>query len=500
MTTVRTRIAPSPTGDPHVGTAYIGLFNFVFAKAFGGEFIIRIEDTDQKRSTEISEQAIFEALRWVGLSWDEGPDVGGKFGPYRQSERRDLYRTYCQKLIDQNHAFRCFCTPEELEVMRQQQIENGEIPKYDGRHAHLSEDEIKTRLANGEPYVVRMRVPEDGECKLFDRLRGEILIPWSQIDMQVLLKADGLPTYHLANVIDDHLMGITHVIRGEEWIPSSPKHFLLYQYFNWQMPELCHLPLLRNPDKTKLSKRKNPTSILYYKAQGFLPEALLNYLGRMGWSMPDGREHFDLEDMIKAFDIDRISLGGPIFDIKKLNWLNAEWLKYSLSEEEFRQRFTSWLTSDELMRPLVPHLRSRIQVFSDAYKWIKPLWQNDAELTRDMLADVDLERLEVSTFFQYLSWQFDSLKQWDRDSIYRSIQRVCEVMGVKLKQVMPLVFLALSGSRDAISAFDLASMLGPDRTRIRMRQALEIFGGLSKKELKRLKKTYQAAFAESLDS
>ena len=285
--TVRTRIAPSPTGFPHVGTAYVALFNLCFARQHGGEFILRIEDTDQTRSTPESEKMILDSLRWLGLNWAEGPDVGGKHAPYRQSERRDIYTQHSQILLDKGHAFHCFCSEARLTEVRNAQMANKETPRYDGHCLNLSADEVSARIAAGEAHVVRMKVPTEGICQIDDMLRGVIEIPWEQVDMQVLLKQDGLPTYHLANVVDDHLMEISHVLRGEEWISSAPKHKLLYQYFGWDMPVLCHLPLLRNPDKSKLSKRKNPTSITYYRDMGFLPEALVNYLGRMGWSMPD---------------------------------------------------------------------------------------------------------------------------------------------------------------------------------------------------------------------
>ena len=304
--TVRTRIAPSPTGDPHVGTAYIALFNLCFARQHGGKFILRIEDTDQARSTRESEAAILESLRWLGLEWDEGPDVGGPHAPYRQSERGEIYREHADDLLEHGHAFRCFCTSERLNELRRQQSATQQQPGYDGQCLGLSQAEVAARLEAGESYVVRMNVPREGVCQVQDMLRGQIDFEWTQVDMQVLLKADGMPTYHLANVVDDHLMGITHVLRGEEWINSAPKHLLLYEYFGWQAPVLCHLPLLRNPDKSKLSKRKNPTSILYYRRMGYLPEALLNYLGRMGWSMPDEREKFTLGEMLCHFDIMRV--------------------------------------------------------------------------------------------------------------------------------------------------------------------------------------------------
>ena len=277
---IRTRIAPSPTGDPHVGTAYIALFNLCFARQHGGKFILRIEDTDQARSTGESEAAILDSLRWLGLEWDEGPDIGGPHAPYRQSERSAIYRERADQLLEHGHAFRCFCTADRLDALRREQTAAQQTPGYDGHCLQLSQDELASRLAAGEPHVVRMKTPREGVCTIVDLLRGSIEIDWAQVDMQVLLKADGLPTYHLANVVDDHLMQITHVLRGEEWINSAPKHLLLYRYFGWQPPVFCHLPLLRNPDKSKLSKRKNPTSILYYRRMGYLPEALLNYLGR----------------------------------------------------------------------------------------------------------------------------------------------------------------------------------------------------------------------------
>jgi glutamyl-tRNA synthetase len=253
--TVRTRIAPSPTGDPHVGTAYIALFNLCFARQHGGKFILRVEDTDLVRSTRESEQAILSSLNWLGLRWDEGPDVGGDKGPYRQSERGAIYTAHAETLLERGHAFECFCTAERLETLRKRQVAE-KSPKvgYDGHCLSLSREEVAARKRAGEPFVIRMKVPASGTCVINDLLREPVTIEWQQVDMQVLMKADGMPTYHLANVVDDHLMEITHVLRGEEWITSAPKHLLLYQYFGWEPPVLCHLPLLRNPDKSKLSK------------------------------------------------------------------------------------------------------------------------------------------------------------------------------------------------------------------------------------------------------
>ncbi len=284
---MRTRIAPSPTGDPHVGTAFVALINYCFARRNGGQFLLRIEDTDRARSTPASERAILDALHWLGLTWDEGPDVGGPHGPYRQSERTAIYREHADLLLEKGHAFRCFCTAERLEAMRAEQRALGKPAAYDGHCLHLTSDEVERQLAAGDPYVVRMKVPREGVCIVPDLLRGNVEFEWRTVDMQVLLKSDGMPTYHLANVVDDHLMEITHVMRGEEWLSSAPKHILLYEYFGWEMPVLCHLPLLRNADRSKLSKRKNPTGILFYKRMGYLPEALLNFLGL--WPTPRAR-------------------------------------------------------------------------------------------------------------------------------------------------------------------------------------------------------------------
>ena len=282
---VRTRIAPSPTGDPHVGTAYIALFNLAFAKKHGGDFLLRIEDTDQTRSTVESEAQIFESLKWLGLDYDEGPDNGGNYGPYRQSERFHIYGDYAKQLVDNGTAYHCFCTQERLDNLRDRQKAMKKAPGYDGHCRALSKEEVEKRLAAGEENVVRLKMPYEGETVIKDVLRGEVRFENNLIDDQVLIKGDGFPTYHLANVVDDHLMEITHVIRAEEWISSTPKHIQLYRAFGWDEPEFVHMPLLRNADRTKISKRKNPTSLIYYRENGYLKESMVNFLGLMGYNV-----------------------------------------------------------------------------------------------------------------------------------------------------------------------------------------------------------------------
>jgi glutamyl-tRNA synthetase len=474
-----------------VGTAYIALFNRCFAHTGQGKFILRIEDTDQARSTPESERKILRSLQWLGLSWDEGPDVGGDFGPYRQSERSDIYRSHIAQLLDAGTAFRCFCTADRLQQLRAEQMKQKLTPGYDGHCLHLTTEEIEQKLADKESYVVRMKVPSEGDCQFVDGLRGEILIPWPQIDMQVLIKSDGLPTYHFANVVDDHLMEITHVIRGEEWINSTPKHLLLYQYFGWKPPEFYHMPLLRNPDKSKLSKRKNPTSIFYYRDMGYLPEAVVNYLGMMGWTMPTGEEKFSLGEMEAAFDISRVSLGGPIFDLEKLDWLNGKYIRENLSEQELARRFLSWAGQDNRLDRLTGLVQQRVEKFTDlvplaAFMFSGLLDIGPADFQHNKLNDDDCKKI-----LQFLLWRLDGLDDWHRDGIEQTVQSLAEIMGYKIREFLFPVFVAITGKPVSVSVIDATAILGLDLTRARLRHALELLGGFSKKRTKEVEKEYQ---------
>jgi glutamyl-tRNA synthetase len=375
---IRVRVAPSPTGDPHVGTAYIGLLNFLYAKQRGGKFVLRIEDTDRARFVSTSEQMIFDALRWCGLQWDEGPDVGGPYGPYRQSERTEIYREHVAMLLASGHAYRSFETAEELDEMRKSQLAAKLPPRYNGAHRELMPAQIAAFEADGRPAVVRLKVPVDGETVFRDELRGNVTFSHNNVDDQVLLKSDGFPTYHLANVVDDHLMRITDVIRAEEWISSTPKHVLLYKAFGWDVPRFWHMPLLRNLDKSKISKRKNPVSLVYYRDSGYLPQALVNFLGLMGGGMAQPTEQeivskglnvkqgdvFSLDEMLARFDFQRISLGGPVFDLTKLKWLNGEYLR-ALSGDGFFEALRSTLFSDEYLRRIAPLVQTRINTLAE---------------------------------------------------------------------------------------------------------------------------------------
>ena len=495
--TVRTRIAPSPTGDPHVGTAYMALFNWVFAKSQGGQFILRIEDTDAARSTPESEQMILDSLRWLNIDWDEGPDVGGEHGPYRQSARKPIYREHAQKLLESGNAFHCFCTTERLDEMRTAQRAAGENPRYDGHCLALAATEVQQRLDKGEQHVIRMKVPQEGVCTFDDVLRGSIEIPWSQVDMQVLVKHDGFPTYHLAVVVDDHLMEITHILRGEEWINSAPKHQLLFEYFGWEMPILCHMPLLRNPDKSKLSKRKHPTSVNYYEQIGILPEALINYLGMMGWSMPDEREIFTPQEMSAEFQLKSVHLGGPVFDLEKLSWLNGQYLR-ALTPEAFMDRVQAWALNRDNLSRLVPLLQERTERLSDLVGQADYLLGDRPTLTAEHFASSKLEPEQLVQVLDHVSRSLDSLRTWERDELFDICQGLAGWMDLKIRDFLQPLFIALSGRAVALPLFDSMVFLGADLTRIRLREALKVLG-VSKKQGKRLEQLYRE-YRSSLDA
>ena len=489
--TVRTRVAPSPTGDPHVGTAYVALMNLAFARHHGGRFVLRIEDTDQARSTPESEVAILAALRWVGIVWDEGPDVGGGHGPYRQSERVALYREHAERLVAQGDAFPCFCSAERLEALRREQRARGENPGYDGLCLGLAPEEASRRIRAGEPHVIRLRVPREGVSRMDDRLRGTIEIPWTQVDMQVLVKSDGFPTYHLAVVVDDHLMGITHVLRGEEWIGSLPKHQLLYRYLGWEMPEHVHLPLLRNPDRSKLSKRKNPTGLHYFRDVGYLPEALRNYLGLMGWSMPDERELFSFEEMTAEFDVDRVATGGPVFDLEKLNWLNGQYLR-RLSPEAFAERVADWGLAGDKVARLLPLVQSRTERLIDIAPQIDYLLGARAAVGMADFAHKTLAPEDCRRILHHVLGVLDELPEVTGDALLARCRALAPAMDLKFRDLLFPLFVAVSGRAVALPLFDSIAFLGRDLTRARIRSALDALGGISKKEAKRLDKAFGA--------
>ncbi len=495
---IRTRVAPSPTGDPHVGTAYVALINYCFAKKHGGDFLLRIEDTDRVRSTAASEDVILEALRWLGLTWDEGPDVGGPHGPYRQSERLDIYAAHARILLDDGNAFKCFCTPERLDAMRAEQRARSVPSAYDGRCLGLTQAEVAANEAAGLPHVVRLRVPREGSATIDDLLRGPIVFDWAAVDMQVLVKSDGWPTYHLANVVDDHLMEITHVMRGEEWISSAPKHLLLYRAFGWEMPKIAHLPLLRNADRSKLSKRKNPTSILFYKRMGYLPEALANFLGLFSVPPADGEELMDLAAMVERFGLDHISLGGPVFDVTKLDWLNARYLRETLDVPGLVRRVEAWAFDPGYLASIASLAQKRIERLSDLGPLVAFFFAGRLDVTAQSFAggkiDTDLTRKLVVLALA----AFDALPAWNVADIEAAVRNLSERAGVKLRDAVRPLYVAVTGSAQSVPLFDSMALLGRDLVRERLRVALEVLGGATNAESESWRKLLVAPEPQAL--
>lgn len=490
--TVRTRIAPSPTGDPHVGTAYMALFNLAFARHFGGQFILRIEDTDRTRSRTEYELKIYETLAWAGIQWDEGPDKGGPFGPYRQSERYDIYREYCYKLLENGRAYKCFATAEELNEMREMAQKMGSKIGYDRRYRNLSPEEVKEREEAGQAFTIRLKVPLTGECVYEDAIKGRVTVPWADVDDQILLKSDGFPTYHLANVVDDHLMKITHVIRGDEWMTSTPKHIMLYESFGWQPPVFMHMPLLLGKDGKKLSKRKNPTSIFYYRDSGFLPEAFLNFLSLMGYSMPEEKEIYTVEELIHNFDPKRIGVSGAFFDTQKLEWINQQYLITKVPEKDLWKRIKEWSFSDSFMEKLMPLCHTRIKTFGEFIELCGFLFINHMPHSQELLCPKGLKPEQVCYLLQSIIWSLDEQENWGRLGIEKASHQIAEVYGVNHKKmVMPILYGTITGKLFGPPLFDSVDLLGKDRTRARILQAIEFLGGISNKNMSQLTKAWQ---------
>ena len=324
---VRTRFAPSPTGYLHIGGLRTALYAYLIAKQNGGQFVLRLEDTDVERHVAGAAEAIYRGLKWAGINYDEGPDIGGPFAPYVQSQRLDIYKKYAQELIDKDLAYHCFCDEKTLENMRAEQTAKKQAPKYDRRCLSLFKDTVEVRLQQNQPHIIRMKIPANRVIEVNDLVRGKVSYNTNELDDQVLVKSDGWPTYHLAVVVDDHLMAITHVTRTEEWLPSTPKHILLYEYLGWEAPQFAHLPLLLNADKTKMSKRKGDVAVEDYIKKGYLPEAMVNYLAFLGWNPGTEKEIYSMEELLKDFSLERVHKAGAVFNLEKLNWYNSYYIK-----------------------------------------------------------------------------------------------------------------------------------------------------------------------------
>lgn len=495
---VRTRIAPSPTGDPHVGTPYMSLFNLIFAKHHGGKFLLRIEDTDQSRSRPEYEESIFKSLKWLGIEWDEGPDVGGPYGPYRQSERTEIYREHCQRLLDAGHAYKCFATPEELKEMRELASKMGKRMGYDRRYRNLSPEEIQERENAGQPYVIRLKVPLTGECLYEEMTKGRIATPWSDVDDQILLKSDGFPTYHLANVVDDYLMKITHIIRGDEWTSSTPKHVLLYDLFGWKRPKFIHMPLLLGVDGKKLSKRKNPTSVFYYKESGYLPDAFINFLTLMGYSMPEDKEIYTLDEIIKDFSVNRVGVSGAFFDVKKLDWINQQYLINNIPEKDLWEKIKAWGFSDEKMAKIIPLIRTRIKTFGEFMDLCQFLFVNHLDYSEELLCPKGIAKEISAEVLQCMIWSMEAQEDWGRKGFEKASREISSLFEMNHKKViMQILFGVITGKRQGPPLFDSVSILGKDLTRARHLNGIEFLGGISNKRMSALKKKWDGRVPQS---
>jgi glutamyl-tRNA synthetase len=459
-----------------VGTAYVALFNYALARKHGGQFVLRIEDTDRERSSAASEAMIFDALHWLGLAWDEGPDKGGPHAPYRQSERSAIYREHAAELVRRGAAYRCFCTRERLDALREQQKAAKQNFGYDGHCRGIAPAEAERRAGAGEAHVVRLAMPRDGECVVHDLLRGELRFDNAQVDDQVLLKSDGFPTYHLANVVDDHLMGITHVIRAEEWLSSLPKHARLYEGFSWQPPVFCHLPLLRNADRSKISKRKNPVSLNFYKRAGFLPEALCNYLALMGWAMPDEREEFTLQEFVETFTLERISLGGPVFDVSKLTWLNGKYLR-RLTPPQLLARLRGHLLAEDHLLEVLPLVQERIDTLEGFFEYAGFFFTGELSYDAAALqALVPKGRTPEATrklLRALVEEELDLLLDWRRETVETAIRRFGEKAGWPPGELFMAVRVAATGRAASPPLFETLAVLGKETCRRRLRRAAE---------------------------
>ncbi len=469
---VVTRVAPSPTGDPHVGTAYVSLFNWAWARRNGGRFILRIEDTDQSRSKPEHETAILDALAWLGITPDESPLGGGESGPYRQSERKPIYREYTDALIDSGHAYRCFCTAERLSELRAFQKAAKRPTGYDGTCRSIPKEEALKR-AETETHVVRLAVDKTGTTRFTDLLRGEIVIENENVDDQVLLKSDGMPTYHMANVVDDHLMGVTIIMRAEEWIPSVPKHVMLYAALGWDPPQFAHVPLLRNKDKSKISKRKNPTSLNWYREQGYLPEALVNFLALQGWSIKEDDEEFDVETFIERFDPKDISVGGPVFDMQKLDWVNGEKIRKLelgvLADRLVSEGFAGPWSRDEIVRVL-PLFQERMKVLPDfekAARYLRERVDPDMEGLLKKVKKADPEALKAALMsaadlLQSSAGQADE----ERETALRAL---AEEHGLKVGNLFMGLRVAVTGATASPPLLPSVDELGAEESAQRIR-------------------------------
>lgn len=468
---IRVRYAPSPTGYVHIGNLRTALYNYLFARKNKGKFILRIEDTDQSRKIEGALENIIDMLKWAGLDYDEGPLMGGEYGPYHQSERMELYKKHAEILIKNKNAYYCFCTQERLKKLREEQTRQ-KLPqtKYDKHCLNLTLHEIEHNLSTGIQYVIRLNVNPEIKVRFSDYIRGNLEFEGELIDDQVLIKSDGYPTYHLANVIDDHYMKISHIIRGEEWLPSTPKHVLLYDAFGWDLPVFAHLPLLLNPDRSKLSKRQGDVAVEDYKNKGYLSEALVNFIALLGWTAGDDKEYYSLDQLIDSFSLDRVNKSGAVFDIEKLNWLNAEHLRNKsdgdiimlLRDELKKSKYSMINLSDEYLTQVIKVMRDRISFVKDilvkGYYFFEDPGNYEETSVKKSWNSKSAEYLKK--YAENLSTVYSPEKS-DYESVLKDTARD---LNIGTGNIIHPLRIALSGTSGGPGIFDIMNILGKETT------------------------------------
>jgi glutamyl-tRNA synthetase len=478
--TPRVRFAPSPTGYLHVGGLRTALYNYLFAKRNNGTFVLRIEDTDRNRYVEGAVENLIKALNWAGLNYDEGPEVGGNYGLYMQSERLDIYKKYADELIEKGKAYYCFCSPERLKTLKEEQ-ERQKLPqaKYDKHCLNLSKEEIERNLTANIPKVVRLNVGQNQTIKFDDIIREHVEFESNNVDDQVLIKSDGYPTYHLANVVDDHLMKITHVIRGEEWLSSTPKHVLLYDAFNWERPVFAHLPLLLNPDRSKLSKRQGDVAVEDYRDKGFLKDALINFVALLGWNAGDDKEFYYMDELINSFSLERVNKAGAVFDLQKLNWLNAEHLRKKTNEELLnllkdeiqKSKFKDQYFSDEYLILVIEAMKERVSFVKEFIDTCLYFYEAPNEYEQKSVEKN--WKPETPEHLNKLKEEFEAIVNPTKENFEQALAKVSEELNVGKGKLIHPLRLAVSGQSTGPGMFDLLFILGKDEVIKRIETAIK---------------------------
>ncbi len=484
----RVRFAPSPTGRFHIGGARTALYDFLLARQTGGQFILRIEDTDRKRYVPGAEKEIVEALRWLGLEWDEGPDVGGPYGPYRQSERTEIYRQHARWLVEHGHAYYCFCSPQRLAELRHAQQKRKEPPHYDGLCRALSPEEARARVQAGEPHVIRFKTPREGETTAVDLLRGPITVQNATIDDYILLKSDGMPVYHLAAMVDDHLMGITHVLRGSEWLPTFPLHALLYRAFGWEQPVWVHLSVFLNPSgKGKLSKRQaaggkggaSAIFVLDLREMGYLPEAVVNWIALMGWSYDDRTEFFPMEELIEKFSLEKLRPSPAAVNFSKLDHFNGLYIR-SLTPEDLARRIkpffeaAGFTVSEADLLPIVPLIQERIRTLDEPVELAGFFFQEDVSPAPEELVGKHLSPLESAKAAEAAYQVIAEVEPFEVEPLERALRALADRLGLSAGQLFGILRVAVTGQRVSPPLIESMVLIGREKVLERVRRAAEV--------------------------